>query len=245
MRYLLAPLLLLSSPAFAQGSAQESAQESRASRTVSVGSFDRVRVEGPFEVRVAIGSPRATITGDSRMTETVAVRVDGTTLSVRKGTGGWGEQPRKGGSGPIVITLSTPGLTSASVAAGGRLTIARMRGMRVDVTVSGNGNLSLAAADTDQLNATLIGTGQMTLAGRAARARLVTSGPGAIDASALVVDDLTVHLDGVGETKAAARYTAQVTNGGLGTVKVTGKAKCRVDAEAGGPVVCGKAGPAS
>ncbi|MEG8018942.1 GIN domain-containing protein [Sphingomonas sp. LR55] len=88
MRYLLAPLLLLSSPAFAQGSA--------ASRTVSVGSFDRVRVEGPFEVRVTIGSPRATITGDSRTTESVAVRVDGTTLSVRKGTGGWGEQPRKG-----------------------------------------------------------------------------------------------------------------------------------------------------
>lgn len=237
MRYLLAPLLLLSSPAFAQGSA--------ASRTVSVGSFDRVRVEGPFEVRVAIGSPRATITGDSRMTETVAVRVDGTTLSVRKGTGGWGEQPRTAGSAPIVITLSTPGLTSASVAAGGRLTIARMRGMRVDVTVSGNSSLSLAAADTDQLNATLIGTGQMTLAGRAARARLVTSGPGAIDASALAVDDLTVHLDGVGEVKAAARYTAQVTNSGLGTVTVTGNAKCRVDAAAGGPVVCGKAGATS
>ncbi len=238
MRYLLAPLLLLSSPAFAQGSAQESG----ASRTVSVGSFDRVRVEGPFEVRVTIGSPRATITGDSRTTESVAVRVDGTTLSVRKGTGGWGEQPRKGGSGPIVITLSTPGLSSASVEAGGRLTIAKMRGMRVDVTVSGNGSLALAAADTDQLNATVIGTGQMTLAGRAARARLVTSGPGAIDASALVVNDLTVHLDGVGETKAAARYTAQVTNSGLGTVTVTGNAKCRVDAAAGGPVVCGKAG---
>ena len=241
MRYLLAPLLLLlSSPAFAQ--------PSTASRTESVGSFDRVRVEGPFEVRVTIGSPRATITGDPRATQAVAVRVDGTTLSVRKGAGGWGEQPRgeQGrGAGPIVVTLSTPGLTSASVAAGGRLTIAKMRGMRVDVTVSGNGSLSVAAADTDQLNATLIGTGKMTHAGRAARARLVTSGPGAIDASGLAVNDLTVHLDGVGETKAAARYTAQVTNSGLGTVTVTGAAKCRVDAAAGGPVVCGKDGAPS
>ncbi|RZM36826.1 MAG: DUF2807 domain-containing protein [Sphingomonas sp.] len=235
MRYLLAPLLLLSSPVFAQGSAT--------SRTVSIGSFDRVRVEGPFEVRVTIGSPHATITGPHGADD-ATVRVDGTTLSVRKGTGGWGEQPRGRGAGPIVVTLSTPGLTSASVAAGGRLTIARMRGMRVDVTVSGNGSLALAAADTDQLNATLIGTGQMTLAGRAARARLVTSGPGAIDASALIVDDLTVNLDGVGETTAAARYTAQVTNSGLGTVTITGNAKCRVDAAAGGPVVCGKTGAA-
>ena len=232
MRYLLAASLLLSSPAFAQSSPT--------SRTVSVGSFDRVRVEGPFEVRVTIGSPRATITGPGRGDD-VAVRVDGTTLSVRKGTGGWGEQTRGGGgAGPIVVTLSTPELTSASVAAGGRLTIAKMRGMRVDVTVSGNGSLALAAADTDQLNATLIGTGQMTLAGRAARARLVTSGPGAIDASGLAVNDLTVHLDGVGETKAAARYTAQVTNSGLGTVTITGNAKCRVDAAASGPVMCGK-----
>ncbi len=242
MRYLLAPLLLLSAPAFSQSTS--------AGRTVSVGSFDRVRVEGPFEVHVTIGSPRATITG-SRGGDDVAVRVDGTTLSVRKGSGGWGEQPRTGrgvggstggGAGPIVVTLSTPGLTSASVAAGGRLTIARMRGMRVDVTVSGNGSLSLAAADTDQLNATLIGTGEMTLAGRAARARLIGSGPGAIDASALAVNDLTVHLDGVGAIKAAARYTAQVTNSGLGTVTVAGNAKCRVDAAAGGPVVCGKPG---
>ena len=209
---------------------------------MSVGSFDRVRVEGPFDVRVTIGSPRATITGP-RGSDDVTVRVDGTTLSVRKGTGGWGEQPRRGGgAGPVVVMLSTPGLTSASVAAGGRLTIARMRGMRVDVTVSGNGSLALAAAETDQLNATLVGGGQMTLAGRAARARLITSGPGTIDAAGLVVDDLTVHLDGVGETKAAARYTAQVTNSGLGSVTIAGNAKCRVDAAAGGPVVCGKAG---
>jgi hypothetical protein len=235
MKYLLAPLLILSSPALA-------GQAPAATHTVAVGSFDRIRVEGPFEVRVTIGSPRATIVGP-RGDDSVVVRVDGTTLSVRKSTGGWGEQPRGGSaSGPVVVTLSTPGLTSASVAAGGRLTIAKMRGMRVDVTVSGNGSLALAAADTDQLNATLIGTGQMTLAGRAARARLITSGPGAIDASALAVNDLTVHLDGVGETKAAARYTAQVTNTGLGTVTITGNAKCRVDAAAGGPVVCGANG---
>lgn len=237
MKCLLALLLALS-PAFAPTPvfAQKNAGPGR---TTAVGSFDRIRVEGPFEVRVAIGSPRATVSGDPRVTEGVAVRVDGSTLSVRKGTGGWGEQPRGGAAGPIVVTLATPGLTSASVAAGGRLAIARMRGMKVDVTVSGNGSLALAAADTDQLTATLIGTGQMTLGGRAARARLIASGPGAIDATGLAVNDLTVHLDGVGTVKAAARYTAQVTNSGLGSVTVAGAAKCRVDAAAGGPVTCG------
>lgn len=210
-----------------------------ASRTVSVGSFERIRVDGPFEVHVQTGrSPGATISGDTRATEDVQVRTTGATLIVSKGTGGWGEQAK--GKGPVVVTLTTPNLTSAVVQAGGKVTISAMKAMRVDVSVSGAGSLSLAAADTDQLNAIVVGTGQMTLGGRAARARLTTSGPGAIDASALDVRDLIVMLDGVGETKAKARFTAQVTNTGLGTVTVAGGAKCTIKAAAGGPVSCGQ-----
>jgi hypothetical protein len=210
-----------------------------ANRTVSVGSFERIRVDGPFEVRVQTGrSPGATISGDGRATDDVQIRTNGSMLVVSKGTGGWGEQPKSGS--PVVVTLTTPNLTSATVLAGGKVTITAMKAMRIDVSVSGAGSLSLAAADTDQLNATVIGTGQMTLGGRAARARLGTSGPGVIDASALDVRDLIVTLDGVGETKAKARFTAQVTNTGLGTVTVAGPAKCVVKAQAGGPVTCGQ-----
>ena len=209
-----------------------------ANRTVSVGSFERIRVDGPFEVHVQTGrSPGATISGDRRAADDVQVRTTGATLVVSKGTGGWGEQT--GASGSVVVTLTTPSLTSAVVQAGGRVTISAMKAMRVDVSVSGAGSLALAAADTDQLNATVVGTGQMTIGGRAARARLTTSGPGAIDASALDVRDLVVTLDGVGETKAKARYSAQVTNTGLGTVTVAGGAKCAIKAPAGGPVRCG------
>ncbi len=227
MRYILLALLLV--PASA----------SAASRTVSVGSFERIRIDGPFEVRVETGrSPGATISGDAVATENVDVRITGSTLVVGKGLNGWGEQARTA-KGPVVVTLTTPNLVSAVVIAGGRLTISAMKAMRIDVSVSGAGSLTLAKADTDQLNATVIGTGQMTLGGRAARARLATSGPGVIDASALEVNDLTVTLDGVGETKAKARSTAQVTNTGLGKVTIAGPAKCVVKAQAGGPVICG------
>ncbi|MEG3163630.1 DUF2807 domain-containing protein [Sphingomonas sp. PB2P19] len=211
-----------------------------ATRTVSVGSFERIRIDGPFEVRVQTGrSPGATITGDVHATDEVQVRVTGSTLVVAQGTNGWGEQAGAA-KGPIVVTLSTPNLVSAVVVAGGRLTISGMKAMRVDLSVSGAGSLSLAKADTDQLNATVLGTGQMTVGGRAARARLTTSGPGVIDASTLAVRDLTVVLDGVGETKAMASGSAQVTNTGLGMVTVTGPAQCLVKAPAGGPVSCGR-----
>lgn len=233
MRYLLLALLAIPSITPAVAAA--------ATRTVSVGSFERLRVDGPFEVRVETGrSPGATISGEGRATEDVEVRVTGSTLVVAKGLNGWGEQPR-GAKRPVLITLTTPTLISAAVIAGGRVTISGMKAMRVDVSVSGSGSLALAKADTDQLNATVIGTGQMTLGGRAARARLRTSGPAGIDASALDVRDLIVTVDGVGDTKAQARGTAQVTNTGLGSVTVVGPAKCVVTAPAGGPVTCGPA----
>ncbi len=231
MRYLLLALLLVP------------AASSAATRTVSVGSFERIRIDGPFEVRVETGrSPGATISGDGRATEDVDVRITGSTLIVGKGLNGWGEQAGQA-KGRVLVTLTTPALVGATVIGGGRVTITGMKAMRVDVSVSGAGSLSLAKADTDQLNATVIGTGQMTLGGRAARARLATSGPGVIDASTLDVGDLIVTVDGVGETKAKSRGSAQVTNAGLGSVTVTGPAKCVVKAPAGGPVICGPTSP--
>jgi Putative auto-transporter adhesin, head GIN domain len=200
-----------------------------ADRTFSVGSFERLRVDGPFEVRVTTGaSPGARASGGRELLDRVDIDVNGTTLVVRMGSGGWGETPAKAGGTPPVITLSTPRLVSATVSAGARVMI-------------GAGVLSVAKADTDQLNATLVGTGQITLGGRASRARLLTNGPGAIDASALTVNDLIVRLEGAGETKASARYTAQVNSTGLGKVTVTGGAKCTIKAVVNGPVVCGGA----
>ena len=46
--------------------------------------------------------------------------------------------------------------------------------------------------------------------------------------------------DGVGETRASARRTAQVTNSGAGSVTVAGTAACTVRAAATGPVICGR-----
>lgn len=214
-----------------------------ADRTFSIGSFERLRVDGPFEVRVTTGgSPGARASGDGDLLERVDIDVNGATLVVRMGSGGWGETPGKAGGGaPPVISLSTPRLVSASVSAGARVSVGKMVSQRIDVSVTGAGALSVDSADTDQLNATLIGTGQIVLGGRASRARLVTNGPGAIDALALTVNDLIVSQEGAGETKASARYTAQVRSTGLGKVTVTGGAKCTVKALANGPVLCGAA----
>jgi len=215
-----------------------------AEKRVGLSSFDRVRVTGPIEVRVVPGSPAATLSGDPRSVERVELRVDGTTLNLRLNGAGWnlrgGDDVRVAKVGPVTVTLATPRLSGAAVFAGTRLTARRVAGERVDLSVSGTGSIAVEeVGPADQLSATLIGAGELTLAGRARRVRLVTNGPGRIDAGGLVADELAVRLDGPGETLAAARYRAQVANIGLGAVRVTGAPKCEVQAPAGGPVTCG------
>src|SRR3546814_11989805 len=62
-----------------------------AERSYTIGSFDRVRVSGPFEVRLTVGgSPRARAEGERELIDQVEVRVDGNKLVVAMGTNGLG-----------------------------------------------------------------------------------------------------------------------------------------------------------
>ncbi|TPG15645.1 GIN domain-containing protein [Sphingomonas oligophenolica] len=215
------------------------ATASAADRPIYIGSFDRVRVQGPFEVRIVNGSPGATLSGDRRVIEGVEVRVDGSTLTIRNGFGQWGEQPRASTTQPVVVTLRTRNVVHATVIGAGRLTIPRMKATRVELAVTGAGVIIAGGIDADQANATVIGGGAITLAGRATSTRLIANGPATIDAGALAAGDATVRVDGPGEVKANARFTATVDNLGLGQVTVAGHPKCSVKANAGGPVTCG------
>lgn len=211
-----------------------------AERTYSIGSFERVRVEGPFEVRLTTGqSPRARAEGPTRSIEGLDIRVEGTTLIVRAGINGWGEQPVAGNQGAPVISVSTGAIRDAIVLGGGRLSIAGpLKGQRIELSVTGSGAIDAGAIQADLFNAAVYGSGTMKLGGRGAKVRLVANGTGGIDATALSAGDLTLSLDGPGQMQATARSTANVTSTGIGTVTVYGKPACTVKAV--GPVSCGK-----
>lgn len=227
MRYLLFAPLLAASPAFA------------AERTFPTGSFERVRVEGPFRVSIASGSPGARASADQGTLDRLSIEVNGGTLTVRLGGAGWAERPGLAKATVPVITLSTPRLSSVAISAGAEVAVDALAGARADLTITGPGSLAVARADADQLVAKVIGTGTLAIAGRVRSARLSLNGSGAIAAPGLTADAATVRLEGPGEIALAARFTAQVTSSGLGRVTVTGNPKCTVAASAGGPVSCG------
>lgn len=227
MKRLVLLLLLLAAPAGA------------AERHLDLQDFDRIRVEGPFEVHLATrGVPGGRVAGLPAAADSVEVRIEGRTLVVRPATsdGTGGGRPH---DAPIVY-LRTTDLRGAGVVAGGRLEITGpVRAERVDLQVTGSGTIAAATLDAEQLVATLIGTGTLTLGGRAAHARLLVNGAGALDAAPLQTDDVVVRLDGTGSIRTSARYVANVMTSGVGTVTVYGKPKCTVKAVSDGPVVCG------
>jgi hypothetical protein len=211
-----------------------------AERRVALGSFDRVRINGAFDVSVATGSPGATLIGDSGAIGDIDLRAEGGTLTIRRNTAGrWGEQAQRNATVPTKIVLTTPALSMVTVIGGSRVAVTQLSGARTALSLAGAGVIDVAAVRGDRLDVQLIGEGKISVVGRVAQARLLANGAGTIEAGQLDAADVAAHLDGPGTIKARARYTAQVTSTGLGTVSIAGSPKCRVTAGAGAPVTCG------
>jgi hypothetical protein len=221
------PLLAVAAPAAA------------AERTYSVTDFDRVQVEGPYDVTLVSGRPSAArATGDAQALEGVSVEVQGGRLRIHRNPSAWGGYPG-GRSGPLKIEISTRELRGATVIGSGRLAVDRVRGLRADLSVSGSGRLDVARVDADTVFLGLIGSGRIAAAGKARQVKASIQGSGDLDAPALVADDLVLTADTAGKVAIAARRTAKVRSGGSGDVDVGGTPACTVTALGAGQVRCG------
>lgn len=211
-----------------------------AERAIAIPSFDRIRIDGPFDVRLTTrATPGVTVSGDPRMLESVAVRVEGGTLIVRAGNAGWGERPRARGLPNPIVTVRTRDLRGAGVAGGGTLRITGpVTASRVDLSITGSGTLDAPALAAGDLVMTLIGDGQATLAGTARTARLLGNGSGRIAAAGLTAGDAVVRTEGAVAVTVTARYTATANSTGLGAIDILGKPDCKVKPQADGPIRC-------
>jgi len=206
-------------------------------RRFMVSGFDRVQVDGPFQVVIVPkGAPGVRAEGDRKTLERVTVRTQGMTLVVRAGLPGAGV--RAGGPPELPrITISAPRLRAIFVTGGGNVTASALAGPRVEAGVTGSGTLSVSGVDTEALSATLTGTGTLTLSGKAVQASFNSYGAGSVDASQLLANALIVRANSRGEGRYAARYTAKVSALGLGAIRVEGRPKCFLSGSA--PISCG------
>lgn len=211
-----------------------------AERNYSVTDFDRVQVEGPYQVTLSTGrSSGAKATGSRQAIDRLSLEVQGRILRIRPNRSGWGGYPGEG-VGTVRIEISTRDLRVAAVVGSGSLTVDKARGLRLDLSVSGSGRLGVASVDADNLVIGLLGSGKIQLAGKAKQLRATIQGSGDLDAAGLKADDAQINADTAGHVEMAVVRTAKIRALGPGNVDIVGSPTCTVDARGAGIVKCGR-----
>ncbi len=214
-------------------------QAAAAERTLSVTTFDKVRIDGPYRVRVTTGvSPFARVSGSAAAIDGVSVDQQGKTLIVRSNPSSWGGnypgQPR----GPVEISVGTQDLAAAYVNGPGSLSIDRIKGLLFDLSVQGSGSAAIADAKVDQMKVAISGVGTVSIAGAAPKLTALVRGTSALDASSLAVKDVTIGAEGPAQVRLNASNSAKVDARGVSSIEIAGGAACTVKAQ-GSAVVTG------
>ena len=210
-----------------------------AERSYSVTDFDRVQVDGPYQVSLTTGlSSSARATGSVGALDRVSVEVQGRTLRIRVNRSGWGGYPGDR-AGPVVIQVTTRNVVAAGVTGSGGLAIDKTSGIRLDLSVSGSGRLGVASLNADSLGVSLLGSGRIAVGGQAKQMRATIQGSGDLDARSLTAQDATIFADTAGTITLGAARTAKVTATGPGDVEILGDPSCTLLGVAAESVKCG------
>jgi DNA-binding transcriptional regulator YdaS (Cro superfamily) len=212
---------------------------SAAERRYTVTDFDRIQVDGPFQVSVLTGRPPSGLaSGDQQGIERVSIEVQGRILRIRPNRS-WGGYPGEN-AGAVKLVVSTHGLRSAAVNGSGSLTIDKAKAMKFDAGLSGSGRIEIGRLEADALVLGLTGGGKLVVGGTAKTLRATISGSGDLDAAALAVEDADINADTSGLVAIAARRSAKINATGAGDVTVDGRPACTVEQSGAGRVSCGK-----
>jgi hypothetical protein len=212
---------------------------SSVTRNYQVGSFDKIEVAGPYDVKVTTsGAPGASATGGSSLLDETEVIVEGNTLKIRpRKKGGmqvtWGNK-----NGKAQFTVTTAALHGAAIAGSGSILVDKVDG---DFTgsIGGSGDLQLPSVRGNAVQFAIGGSGKITAAGTAQSTSIKIGGSGNVDASGLAARTASVAIGGNGDVKANASDSANVSIAGSGDVTISGGAKCSVSRAGSGNVKCG------
>ncbi|MEO8176652.1 MAG: DUF2807 domain-containing protein [Sphingomicrobium sp.] len=201
-----------------------------ATRNFGVSGFDRIRVDGPFNVRLTTGvAPFAIASGTAAALDSVAIDVEGRTLVVHGNRSSWGGYPGDS-KGPVEITIGTHELSGAWLNGSGSLAIDKVRGLSFDLSVQGAGAASIGTVAVDILKVSISGSAGATLAGVAPKLTAIVRGVSSLDAAGLTAADAVIGAQGPATVKATVTGTAKVDVQGVAAVVLTGRPACTVTA---------------
>ena len=207
-------------------------------RNYSVTSFDRIRIEGPYQVHLRTNvAPYASAKGTPASLDGVRVEVQGRTLIVRAGSGSWGGYAGEG-RGPVTIELGTHELGTAWINGAGALVIDRVKGLSFDLAIQGAGNARIDNANVDQMKIGISGAGSARLGGTSKKLTAIIRGTSSFEAEGLTATDAVIGAEGPVVIRATVTGSAKVDALGLASVTLGGNPACTIKAQ-GSAVVTG------
>jgi putative autotransporter adhesin-like protein len=206
-------------------------------RNFSINGFDRIRIDGPYQVELKTNvAPFARARGTAVSLDNVSIKVEGRTLVVRSGGGGWGGYPSEG-RGPVTIEVGTHDLGAAYINGPGSLGIDRVKGLSFELSIQGAGTARIDRVDVDQMKVGISGSASSRLAGRVAKLTTTVRGTSSLDADGLQVKDAVIGAEGPSIVRTMVTNSAKVDANGLASVTLTGNPACTVKAQGSANVV--------
>ena len=209
-----------------------------ADRTYPIRDFDRLVIEGPYDVHLVVGRPTSAAASGSREgLERVSFDVQGQTLRIRRNRSAWvGTAGPE--AGPLRIELSTRFLRSARLLGPARLDVEGAQGIAVALAVEGGGRIRATRIAADTLALGLRGSGSLEAAGTAGVLNGQFEGTGDVEASRLVARQAAITTSSGGTIAVTVNGPAAVTAYGLGQVTILGQANCTLSGPGAAQVRC-------
>lgn len=211
-----------------------------ATRAFPVPGFTKLRVEGPYDVRVHTGGPvSVNARGPAARIDKLIVEPRGDTLVVTTEKGWNWHGPSWETSDKVILDISVPMLTSAALAGSGDVHVDHIRASDFIALLTGSGDLSIDRVETARLRADVTGSGDLTLAGHSGRADAAVHGSGDLRAAGLTVELLNVALAGSGDISIGATRAAHGSLVGSGDISIAGRPSCQISKVGSGDIKCG------
>ena len=205
-------------------------------RNFGVSGFDRIKIQGPFRVKIVTGvPPSAKAIGTGAALSNIDVNVEGYTLTLSPNASAWANYSGSK-EGPVEVVIGTHELAAAMLTGAGTMAIDKVKGFEFVLTVNGAGSASVGEMAVDRLTLGVAGTGALIVAGKAKQLTAEMRGTTSIDASALSAKDATVKVNGGGTARLNVTGTANVSGAGAGLVEFLGSPSCTLTVEGAGAV---------
>ena len=207
------------------GTVASASPASAATRNFGIRSFEKIRVEGPYVVRLKTGvAPFARAKGPQAALDRIDLEMRGNVLLVRAGP--FNRNPSAAALAPLELEIGTHDLHSAALNGSGSLAIDKVKGLKFDLSVQGSGTADIASVAVDQLSLNLGGDASARLTGKAKTMAATLRGISTLDASALDVADAELGANGPATLRAKVTRAAEIDAKGTASITLAGLPSC-------------------